>query len=151
MKRKSRPRPGTVVQISLPDGRYAYGRVYGDAGLAVYVQLTTSPGNPPLGSREFLFNVGVYDSVLTSGYCPIVGEDPFLNGESPWPPPKCIMDVLSGASRIYHEGKIRSASPNGIMNLEVSAVWSLEQIVERIINGDQSKYLRNVNAGRKRE
>ena len=62
--KRSRPKPGTVVQIPLPDGKYAYGRVYDDAGLGVYRQVSDLPGRPPIGSRDFQFIVGVYNEYL---------------------------------------------------------------------------------------
>ena len=100
-----RPRPGTVVQIKLPNGRYAYGRVYDEAGLGVYSQITDEPHKPPIGSRDFQFIIGVYNKVLTSGEWPIVGKDSFGENEDPWPPPRCIIDSISGKYRAGGPGK----------------------------------------------
>lgn len=132
--RKVKLRVGDVFQIALSDGRFAYGRVYKDASVGIYSDVTRGPGEPPLGSRDFLFNVGIYEDVLTSGECPIVGRDPFEDGESPWPPPNCIIDPISGEYSIYQEGEIRAASQAECSGLEEAAVWDLQHIISRIMN-----------------
>jgi hypothetical protein len=142
--RKARPRPGAVVQIALPNGKYAYGRIYEDAGIGIYRQLSDVPKKPPLGSHDFQFIVGVYNDVLTSGKCLIIGEDPFIKGEDPWPPPRSIIDPISGACSIYHHGKIRSALPEECDGLEIAAVWHLDHIVDRIIHGTESRFLKSM-------
>lgn len=132
-RRKVRFKPGDVFQISLPDGRYAYGRVYRDASVGIYRQVTNEPHKPPVGSRDFMFNVGMYEDVLTSGQCPIVGHDAFESPEAEWPPPNYVKDVLSGAYRIYHKGQFRRASEAEHLGLEEAAVWELRAITDRIM------------------
>ena len=84
-----------MVEIPLPAGKYAYGRLYEDAGIGIYRKVSDRPGNPPVGSRDFMFVVGVYEDVLTSGKWPVIGEDPFSSGEDTWPPRSCIIDPIS--------------------------------------------------------
>ena len=141
---KSRPKPGAVVQMNLPDGRYAYGRVYDDGAIGIYRETSGLPGKPPIGSRDFQFIVGVYDDVLTSGKCPVVGEDPFGEGEESWPPPHAIIDPITGSCSIYHHGTIRPVLPEECEGLEVTAVWDLQHIIERILNGNESRYLKSL-------
>jgi len=138
--------PGTVIQIDLPNGRFAYGRLYRDAAVGIYSRTSELPANPPIGSRDFQFIVGVYDEVITSGKCPIVGEDPFTEGEDSWPPPQTIIDPITGKCSIYHRGEIRPALPEECERLETAAVWDLNHLVDRIINGDESRYLRSVRS-----
>jgi hypothetical protein len=133
--RKIRPKVGDVIQIALPDGRYAYGRIYKDASVGIYRQVTNEPDQPPVGSRDFMFNVGIYDDIVTSGECPIVGHDPFKDSESSWPAPNCIIDPISGEYSIYHKGEIRAASEVECEGLEEAAVWDLQHIISRIMNG----------------
>jgi hypothetical protein len=139
-----RPSPGAVVQIELPSGRYAYGRVYAEAALGIYSQTTDEPRKPPIGSRDFQFIVGVYNKVLTSGKWPVVGEDPFGENEDPWPPPGCIIDSVSGEYSIYHHGKTKPARAEECQHLEVTAVWDGDHIIDRILNGNESKYLKSL-------
>ena len=139
MKKKIRRRVGDVFQLSLPDGRYAYGRIYRDASVGIYRTITDEPQNPPIGSRDFIFHVGMYDDIITSGQCPIVGRDPFENPESEWPPPYYMKDKISGEYSLYHKGEIRPASEFECRGLEEAAVWDLHHIVDRIMqNSDQS-------------
>ena len=47
---RRRPRVGDVIQVTLPTGRYAYGRVLRDASVAFYSGTTVQPGLPPVGT-----------------------------------------------------------------------------------------------------
>lgn len=129
-----RVKPGDVFEIPLPDGRFAYGRVYDDAGVAIYKVVFTESGSPPIGTREFLFHVGLYRDVLKSGEWPVVGKDPFVNGESSWPPPKFILDKIGGGYSIYHKGEIRPSSKEECSGLEEAAVWDSHHIIARILS-----------------
>ncbi len=139
-----KPTLGAVVQIPLHNGKFAYGRLYKDASIGIYERLSDVPGKPPIGSRDFRFNVGVYKDVLDSGKCAVVGEDPFSVDEDSWPPPHCIVDPISGEYSIYHHGEIRPALPEECQGLEIAAVWELEHIIDRIMHGEESRYLKDV-------
>lgn len=134
MKKNVRVKLGDVFEIPLPNGKYAYGRVYDDAGVGIYKKISTSPNSPPIGSREFIFHVGMYSDILKSGEWRIVGNDPFQKGESEFPPPFFIKDALSGEFSIYHKGEIKEFSEEKCKNLEEAAVWDSYHIVERIMN-----------------
>ena len=125
---------GDVFEIPLPNGKFAYGRVYDDAGVGIYSQVSEKPDNPPIGSREFMFNVGMYEDILKTGEWKIVGSDPFLDGESEFPPPSYIKDVISGEFSIYHRGEITDSSEEECRGLEETAVWDSHHIIERIMN-----------------
>lgn len=112
-------------RLTIPDGRYAYGRVYDDASVGIYRVVTDEPGQPPIGSRDFLFNVGMYEDILSLGKCPIIAHDPFDVGEDTWPPPNCIVDPITGEHSIYHRGEIRPASEAECRGMEKAAVWDL--------------------------
>jgi hypothetical protein len=133
---KRKAQPGDVCELALGDGRFAYGRVLKDASLAVYLSTSECAGTPPVGEREFLFTVGVYDDVLGSASAPIVGHDGFLSEDEAWPPPYKIVDPITGAVRIYDRGQIREAKDLvSARELENAAVWDLHHIVERIQEG----------------
>jgi hypothetical protein len=145
---KNKPVPGTVIQIALPTGKFAYGRLYKDASIGVYKEISSTPGQPPIGSRAFQFNVGAYDDVFTSTKSSIVGNDPFTRGEDPWPPPRCIVDSISGQYSIYHRGEIKSAFPEECQGMEIAAVWELEHIIDRILRGNESVHLKDASVPR---
>jgi len=126
------PKIGDVIQVAIPGG-FAYGRVLRDASVAFYRQFSLVAGQPPLGSRDYLFVVGVYADVLTSGHVPVVGHDPSQGPEDDWPPRASTTDPISGRVKIYDHGVIREANPGEAVGLEPAAVWDLRHIEERLI------------------
>lgn len=121
--RRRRPNVGDVIQIELPCGRYAYGRVLRDASVAFYRQTSTRPGEAPIGSREYQFVVGVYDDLLKAEDWPIVGKDPSHNPDEDWPPPQRVTDPITKAVSVYHKGAIRPAH-HLVGRLEGLAKWN---------------------------
>ena len=128
-----KPLVGDVIQLTLPSGRYAYGRVLRDASVAFYSKTTAEPGLPPVGNRDYQFVVGVYDDVLTSESVSVVGHDPSQTPEDDWPPPNSIRDPISGTMRIYHHGQMRAATPAESEGLEPAAVWDLHHVIDRLM------------------
>jgi hypothetical protein len=118
---RSQDAGGDVIQVMLPTGRYAYGRVLRDASVAFYRGTTAEPGLPPIGSRDYQFVVGVYDDVPGSEGAPVVGHDSAQGPEDDWPPPNSVRDPISGAMRIYHHGHLRPATPEEAEGLEPAA------------------------------
>lgn len=132
-----KPKVGDVIQLSLPSDCYAYGRVLRDASVAFYRESSTEPAHPPIGSRDYQFVVGVYEDVLRSVECPVVGHDPSQDPEEDWPPPYCVRDPLSAEMKIYHRGEIRPATPADCEGLEPAAVWDLHHLVDRLMGVGQ--------------
>ena len=83
MLARKKQKPGDVFQIPLPDGRFAYGRVYDDASVAIYRSITEEPLQPPIGSRDFLFTVGLYSDILQKGEWKIISHDPMQQENPP--------------------------------------------------------------------
>jgi hypothetical protein len=121
------------VQLELPDGTYAYGRVLRDAGVAFYRQRTTEPLQPPIGSRDFEFTVGVYEDVIRSAE--VVGHDPSAGEAEDWPPPSFVQDPIEGRVQIYERGQLRDATPDECVGLERAAVWDRHHLIERLSRG----------------
>ncbi len=131
---KRRPSPGSVIQVPLPDGRFAYARVYRDATVCFYRYATRLPGEPPLGLRDFAFCVGVYDDVVASWE--VVGVDSFSPDEdNGWPPASGVKDPISGSWRIYHRGAMRAATEDEARDLEPAAVWDEHHLLPRLAEG----------------
>lgn len=124
---------GDVFEIPLPNGKFAYGRVYDDAGVGIYKFISDSADNPPIGLRDFMFNVGMYEDILKLGEWKIVGNDPFGVSESRFPPPSYIRDSITGDYSIYHKGEIMPASATEAKGLEETAVWDSHHIIDRIM------------------
>ena len=137
---RCRPQVGDVIQVTLPTGRYAYGRILRDASVAFYGRTTAEPGLPPIGSRDYQFVVGVYDDVPGSDGAPVVGHDPSQKPEDDWSPPQSVRDPISGAMSIYHHGHMRPATPDEVEGLETAAVWDLHHLIDRLIGKRSAKY-----------
>lgn len=131
--RRRKPAVGSVVQLSLPDGTYAYGRVLRDAAVAFYVTRSAVPDQPPIGERSYEFVVGVYDDVLRADDMPVVGKDPAGSPDDEWPPPFRVQDPISGAVSVYERGAIRPARGGEAESLETAAVWDREHLVNRLM------------------
>lgn len=123
------------MEIALPSGRYAYGRVLKDAAIAVYDAVSPIPGQPPVGSRDYQFVVGIYEDALKR--LPVVAHDASTNPADEWPPPSSVTDVVTGEKSVYHHGEMRPAAPSEADGLEPAAVWEVDHIVDRIESAEK--------------
>lgn len=128
-----KPQVGDVVEIALPCGWRAYGRVLRDAAIGIYDGGSRGARSPPIGSRKYQFVVGIYEDALRA--LPVVGRDPSESLDADWPPPMCVTDPITGRKSIYHRGEITQADPDACAGLEPAAAWDLGHIVERIETG----------------
>src|SRR5437762_3139251 len=96
VKMAKKVRPGDVLAIPLKDDRVAFCRILKDACIGVYRYLSLSQDDLPPPGTEYLFIVGAYRDILTSGKWPRVGHVPFENEEEAWPPPMVINDPING-------------------------------------------------------
>jgi len=135
-KKKIKPKVGDVVQIPLPDGTYAYGRIFKETALAVYKQRSKKPNTPP-ASEDYQFVVGFNGGAVENGDWPVVEHRPFPDEESSWQPPKYIKDRISGKYEIYHKGQIRPATEEQCKGLESASVWNANHIIDRIMGSDK--------------
>lgn len=135
-KKRRRLKLGDVYAIPLPNGKYAFGRTFNDASIAIYKHIGDTVEEIP-DAEEYQFTVGVYDYVLKSGEWTLVDNRPFENEEETWPPPCCVIDQISGKYSIYHKGEMRKASKSECEGLEQAAVWEAEHIIDRIMGEDK--------------
>lgn len=138
-KKRIKVKIGDVFQISLPNGKYAYGRTFRDAGAGFYKEITDEPGKPPIGSRNYMFIIAFQDDVVEKGECPIVGYDPFENEEEAWAPPTYVYDGLFKVYRIYHKGEMRNAKKEECEGLETTIIWRIDNVIDRIMGGTKWK------------
>jgi len=134
--KRKRIKLGDVYAIPLPDGRFAFGRRFKDASIAIYRYIGKSVEDIPQ-DEDYQFIVGVYDDVLKSGQWTVVINRPFEDEDEAWPPPACVIDKLSGGYSIYHKGEMKRASKQDCDGLEVAAVWEAEHIIDRIMGDDK--------------
>jgi hypothetical protein len=127
----NRPPIGAIVQLDLPSGRYAYGRVLRDASLGIYSATSNAPDDPPPPDSGYRFTVGIREPDLRR--LKVVGHALFSDPAGEWPPPYSVRDPITGQYEIYHRGKFTPV-PAGLdaATLEPAAIWTMAQIVERI-------------------
>ena len=135
-KIRKRIKLGDVYVIPLPNGKYAFGRVFDDAGFGVYKHIGESMEDTPK-CEEYQFNVGVYEHALKSGDWTVIENRPFKDEEEAFPPPSCIIDSISGKYSIYHKGEIRCSTKSECEGLEITAVWDSNHITDRIMGDDK--------------
>lgn len=135
-KKRKRIKIGDVYAIPLPNGKYAFGRIFKDAGIGIYKYIGESIEDIPK-DEEYQFIVGVYEYVLKSGDWTVVENRPFKSDDEAFPPPACINDSLSGKHSIYHKGEIRNATKSECEGLEIAAIWADNHIIDRIMGDDK--------------
>jgi hypothetical protein len=110
----------SLATVALPMAGFC-----GTRASAIYRSTSETPNSPPIGERDVLFTVGVYDDVPASAACPVVGHDPFESEDEAWPPPSKVVDPITGRIRIYRRGEIVPAQdPAEADKLEKAAVWA---------------------------
>ena len=130
-RKRFRWKVGNVVEIALPDGTFAYGRLMEDAAVAFYRWRSAASDDPPIGSRDYEFIVGVEYAAVREW--PVVGYDPAGAGEDDWPPPSFIRDPLNSEYSIYDHGNIYPSTRAACHGLEEAAVWSANHITDRLM------------------
>ena len=143
---------GSIVAVPLPDGRFAFAKIFKDYDFGVYSLL--SEKIEPLESiveHGFAFFYAATDSAVVSGEWPIVGEEPFPDEDSSWGPPKAggvLPQFGLGISspQLNHKGKKRTATNEELVGLGIDFISQdpemfVEMLVNRLIKGDHSQYL----------
>ncbi|MCB2362509.1 Imm26 family immunity protein [Clostridium estertheticum] len=134
-KRSKRIRLGDVYAIPLPDGRYAFGRLFKENSIAVYRHSGINLDDISK-EEDYRFVVAVYKDVLQDGKWIIVGNRTFKNDEA-WPPPKYIIDKMNGKYSIYYKGEIIHSTRDKCIGLEVASVWDAHHIIDRIMGEEK--------------
>ncbi|GMO57643.1 MAG: hypothetical protein Ta2G_17450 [Termitinemataceae bacterium] len=123
---------GDIYAIPLPDGAFAFGRLYEEYALAIYKERTKDINILPK-SLEYDFFVGVYSDLLKDGEWVVVGNIPFANDEDAWTPPTFIKDPINGKFSLYHHGKITPATREECEGLEVASAWDRHHVIDRLM------------------
>lgn len=135
-KNRKQIKIGDIYAIPLPNGKFAFGKSFRDACIAIYKHIGNNMVDFPR-TEEYQFIVGVYKDILKSGVWPVIGNRPFNTEDEQWPPPMCVIDSISGEYSIYHKGELRDSSMSECEGLEVAAVWEPEHIIDRIMGEEK--------------
>jgi len=134
--RKKKLRLGDIYLITLPNGKFAFGRLFKESTLAIYKGTYDNASELPV-SEEYAFILGVYTDLLHDGKWEIVGNRPFLSDDDAWPPPKCIKHVFNGKYSLYIKGEITPSSEEVCKDLERVAAWDRHHVVDRIMGDNK--------------
>jgi hypothetical protein len=142
---------GAIIAIPLPDGRFAYAKIFRDYDFGVYDYISEQiePAYEII-KHEIIFFQSATDSAVKSGDWPIIGEEPFQDDESSWGPPKAA-GVLPGDGMslvgplLSYRGTLKNAKVEEVLGLEIEEFCQtpdlfIEVIVERLIKGEHDKY-----------
>lgn len=132
---RTKRNPGTVLELSLGDGTFAYGLVIGELEVAFFDLHATAPvaDVDAIVARPVLFALTVYKNVFTTGRWRAVGTvDPEEHAAAA--PAKFMQDL--GDPRkckiVDADFNTRPATPDECVGLERVAVWAGEHIEERL-------------------
>ena len=142
---------GSVVALPLPDGRFAFARIYQDYNYGVYDFLSQKivPVEEVL-KRKVSFFQSATDAAVKSGKWVVIGEAPFANKDDAWPPPRAA-GVLPGdelgplSPLLSYNGNMRNAALDEVMGLDKDEFCQrpelfIDVVVDRLINGNHDAY-----------
>jgi hypothetical protein len=136
MGNKRRIKIGDIYAIPLPNGKYAYGRVFKDAGIGIYNKMGENIEDIPK-EDDYMFIVGVYRDVLQSGDWNFVINKKFETEEDAWPPKMANYDMISKKYNIYYKGEFSPSIEDECKDLEVAAIWDSHHIIDRIMGNNK--------------
>ncbi|MVN79331.1 hypothetical protein GO988_23620 [Hymenobacter sp. HMF4947] len=141
---------GAVLEIDLEDGYFAYARILGGANYGIYDLYTPERilDIAQIIHRPIMFIVAVYNQAVNAKRWVKIGKSPLPVSlqELPF---KFIQDGLDPESfRLYNpiSGAMTPALKEECRDLERCAVWSPEQVEERIRDhhaGRLNRYLKD--------
>jgi hypothetical protein len=133
---RKKAHPGSLIEIDLRDGIFAYGQMVGKAQYAFFDYFGPSLQSEVLGSLgacKVVFVLAVMDSAVKSGRWKIVGFSE-LRPELKMPRSYFMQDAITKKFSIYDAdtGNISSANFSEISGLECAAVWESEHVEDRL-------------------
>ena len=130
---------GDIVEIPLPNGQYAYGRVYKEYTIGIYKGFYNSYDEVKPDVEYFRF-LGLYRSDLNR--LRTVEKKPFENEEEAWAPDQVVIDALTKKGSLYHHGQIFPCTYEECKDLEIVAAWHTYHVVDMLLGDDKwDKYM----------
>lgn len=156
VKKRQTHKVGSIVAIPLPNGQYAYAKIFNDEEFAIYNLLTFKiSAVEHVKNAQIAFYQAATDSAIKNGEWPVIGEDPFPDGDSAWPPPKAYGVVVEAgigldSPKIIEKGQIRSATLEEIKGMEIDTFCQrpellIDKIMMRLVEGKPPKNIVPVN------
>ncbi|QEC53035.1 immunity protein 26 of polymorphic toxin system [Anseongella ginsenosidimutans] len=146
MIKKQKPVPGDIVKVKIDESMHTYARILNYTDFAFYDALTSEDikAVEEIVSKPILFKAIVNDRGVEDGLWPIIGnvplEDSLMNSTYYLP------DIVDPSHfRIRENVKIREASREECVGLEVGVIWDPIHIEQRL----KDHYEGNENIGLK--
>jgi len=143
---------GSIVAIPLPEGQYAFGKVYKDRKAIYDLVLDHIPEvSVVLDSSILFFHCGTDDGIK-KGLWPVIGDQPFADPDDAWGPPKALFYdraenrwPMGGVPYVDHKGKEWVTTIEHVQGLEYVSVdptvdGFVRTIVNRLIKGNHEEY-----------
>jgi hypothetical protein len=144
---------GDVCAIPMPNGSFAYAKIFRDGEYGVYDLLTSDIAavHAVLKHSIVFYMVGT-DSAIKKGVWPIIGADPFVSDEDAWAPPKASFYLketnewtMGGVPRVIDKGQTRVATFDEVKGLDILMIqprpeYLVEIIVDRLVNSNHADY-----------
>jgi hypothetical protein len=143
---------GSIVAIPLPDGRYAFAKVFKNYGFAIYgLVLDHIPDASKVIHQPIVFFHSGTDDGIKKGLWPVIGEQPFADPEDAWAPPKATCydwdenRWTMGVPKISHKGQTLTATLEQVKGLDIFTfspnpegfAWVIDK---RLIKGQNEEY-----------
>jgi hypothetical protein len=144
---------GSIIAVPLPDGGFAYIKVFKDHTFGVYDIVSKNLLHiTDVIRNNFSFYQSSTDVAIKSGEWPVIGAESFANEESAWCPPQATCYVretnewtMGGIPRVDERGQMRVATLDEVRGLDIMSVCHRPEllvkiIVDRLINGNHDEY-----------
>lgn len=149
-----KPNVGMVIAIPLPDGKFAFAKIFHDIVYGVYDLVSDAPlpMEQVVPHRFSFFLYGNGDQAIQSGLWPILGEDPFPSQEDAFAPPVATLYdwdndtwYMGGKPWIIDRNGKRNATRKEVEGLDFLTVDPSPQamvrtIVHRLVHGNHHEY-----------
>ncbi len=134
---KRKPNPGTIIEIQLSNGWFAYGQVLNDGSIAFFDSYENQQSNAEqLSKLAVIFILTPYNHAYRNENWSSLGKTE-IRADLQTTPNKFIQDALNPNNfEIYNPnmGDIRKSTREECIGLECSAVWEARHIEDRLID-----------------
>lgn len=127
---------GDIYAIELPNGKYAFGRIMKESGLALYKEMGDSVSNFP-ETEEYMFIISVYDYVFKESKWIYICNKSFENEADSWPPKRSVYDIIANSYSVYYKGEFFPSTKKECENLESATVWGTKSLIDRLMGDDK--------------
>jgi Immunity protein 26 len=142
---------GSIVAIPIKENKYAFAKTFKDGNLGVYDLISNAilPLEDVLKHPISFYQYGT-DTAIKNGEWPILGVEPFADGDEAWLPPMATWyhretnEWTTGKPRIHYKGEGYFVSLKEVRGLDIFSVSNPEGIVrvieDRLISGNHEDY-----------